>query len=59
MEFALNVGKARTPRSNAMEIRLRWIGAIFLLLVVVPGICLAVRYFGVRAGWWHTLLPMR
>jgi len=59
MEFASNVGKARTPRSNAMEIRLRWIGAIFLLLVVVPGICLAVRYFGVRAGWWHTLLPMR
>jgi hypothetical protein len=23
------------------------------------GACLAVRYYGLRAGWWPTLLPMK
>jgi hypothetical protein len=23
------------------------------------GACLAVRYYGLRAGWWPTLLPLR
>jgi cytoskeleton protein RodZ len=58
MEFASNVGKARIQRSDAAEMRLRWIGAILLLLVGAAVACLAVRYFGVRAGWWPTLLPM-
>jgi hypothetical protein len=53
------VGKARIQRSEAMENRLRWIGVILLVLVVAMGACLAVRYYGLRAGWWPTLLPMR
>lgn len=57
-EFASNVGKARLQQSNAMERRLRWIGAILLVLVAVAGTALAVRYFGLRAGWWPTLLPL-
>ena len=39
-------------------IRLRRIGAALLLVVGLVGVCLAVRYFGLRAGWWPTLLPM-
>jgi len=58
LEFASNVGKARIQRSEAMENRLRWIGVILLVLVVAVGACLAVRYYGLRAGWWPTLLPM-
>jgi cytoskeletal protein RodZ len=57
MEFASNVGKARIQRRDALEKRLRWIGAMLLLLVGLSGACLAVRYFGLRAGWWPTLLP--
>jgi cytoskeletal protein RodZ len=59
LEFAANVGKARTQRSDTVERRLRWIGAILLLLVAAAGAALAVRYFGLRAGWWTTLLPMK
>jgi len=58
LEFAANVGKARTQRSDTVEKRLRWIGVILLLLVAAAGAALAVRYFGLRAGWWPTLLPM-
>jgi cytoskeletal protein RodZ len=57
-EFASNVGKARIQRSNAMERRLRWIGAILLLLMGGAGAFLAVRYYGLSAGWWPTLLPL-
>ena len=57
--FASNVGKARIQRRDAIEIRLRWIGAILLLLIVSAGGYLTVRYFGLRAGWWSTLLPVR
>jgi cytoskeletal protein RodZ len=56
--FASNVGKARILRHDAMEIRLRWAGAILLLLVVAAAAFLTVRYYGVRAGWWTTVLPM-
>jgi cytoskeletal protein RodZ len=59
LEFASNVGKARIQRSEAIENRLRWIGVILLLLVVAMGAFLAMRYYGLRAGWWSTLLPMR
>ncbi len=58
-EFASNVGKARILRRDRMETRLRWIGALLLLLVGVAGACLAVRYFGLRAGWWPALLPLK
>jgi cytoskeletal protein RodZ len=56
--FASNVGKARIQRRDALEIRLRWIGAILLLLVVAAAGFVTFRYYGVRAGWWQTLLPM-
>jgi cytoskeletal protein RodZ len=56
--FASNVGKSRIQRRDALEIRLKWIGAILLVLVVAASVYLAVRYFGLRAGWWPTLIPM-
>ena len=59
MEFASNVGKARIQRSDALGMRLRWIGVILLLLVVAAGAFLTVRFYGLRAGWWPTLLPMQ
>jgi len=55
--FAANVGKARILRHDAFEIRLRWVGAILLLLVVMTSTYLAIRYYGLREGWWTTLLP--
>jgi len=59
MAFASNVGKARIQRRDAIEFRLRWIGAILLLLVVAAAGYLTLRYVGLRAGWWTTLLPMQ
>jgi len=56
--FAANVGRARIQHHDAVEIRMRWAGAILLLLVLAAGAFLTVRYFGLRAGWWPTLLPM-
>jgi cytoskeletal protein RodZ len=56
--FASNVGKARILRHDAVEVRLRWIGAILLLLVVAAAAFLFVRYYGLRSGWWTTLLPV-
>jgi cytoskeletal protein RodZ len=55
--FAANVGRARIQRHDAREMRMRWIGAAVLLLVVCVAGFFTVRYFGVRAGWWHTVLP--
>ena len=57
LAFAANVGKARILRHDAVEVRLRWAGAILLLLVVAAAAYLTVRYYGLRAGWWPTLLP--
>jgi cytoskeletal protein RodZ len=57
--FASNVGKARMLRRDAMELRLRWAGAIVLFLLVAAAAFFTVRYLGVRAGWWATLLPAR
>ena len=56
--FAFNVGKARILRHDAAEIRLRWFGAILLLIAVAAAAFLSIRYFGLRAHWWPTLLPM-
>ncbi|MFZ0743877.1 MAG: helix-turn-helix domain-containing protein [Terracidiphilus sp.] len=58
MAFASNVGQERIRRREAAELRLRWAGAIALMLVVSAAAFLTVRYFGVRAGWWSTLLPL-
>jgi transcriptional regulator with XRE-family HTH domain len=58
LAFASNVGKARILRHDAVEVRLRWAGAILLLLVVAAAAFLCLRYYGLRAGWWPTLLPM-
>jgi hypothetical protein len=57
--FASNVGKARMQRRDAVEVRLRWAGAILLLFVVAVGACFMVRYYGMRVGWWNTLVPMK
>ena len=57
LAFASNVGKARILRHDAVEVRLRWAGAILLLLVVSAAAYLTLRYYGLRAGWWPTLLP--
>jgi cytoskeletal protein RodZ len=57
--FASNVGKARILRHDAMTIRLRWLGAVLLLLVVAGAAYMTLRYYGFRAGWWPTLLPIK
>ena len=57
--FASNVGKSRILRHDAAEARLRWAGALLLLFVVAICAFLTVRYLGLRAGWWSTLLPMQ
>ena len=55
--FASNVGKARIQRHNEHEIRMRWIGAIVLAIIVAIGAFLTVRYYGVQAGWWTSMMP--
>lgn len=55
--FASNVGKARILRREAAEMRLRWIGALVLLAVVVVAAFFTVRYLGLREGWWHSVVP--
>ncbi|HEX4283866.1 MAG TPA: helix-turn-helix domain-containing protein [Terracidiphilus sp.] len=58
-EFASNVGRVRMERREAAEMRLRWAGAIVLMLAAVVAGFLTFRYFGIRAGWWSTLLPVQ
>ncbi len=55
--FASNVGKARILRHEAVELRLRWLGALLLLLAVSLAAFFTIRYYGIRAGWWTTLVP--
>jgi len=57
--FASNVGKARILRREAVEVRLRWVGAFMLLLAIAAGGYLTLRYYGLRQGWWPTFLPTR
>lgn len=57
--FATNVGRSRIERHDAQELRLRWIGAAVLAAVVFVAGFFTVRYFGVRAGWWPTVLPVQ
>jgi len=47
--FASNVGKARMMRRDAMELRLRWVGAILLFLIVAAAAYVTVRYVGVAS----------
>ena len=55
--FASNVGKARIQRREAAEFKWRWVGALLMLLAVAAGGFLMVRYYGVRVGWWQTVVP--
>ena len=55
--FATNVGKARLDRHERAAMRIRWILTFLLLLLSVSACFLAIRYLGVRAHWWPTLLP--
>lgn len=57
--FASNVGKARIIRREAREVRLRWVGALALVLAVGAVYFFAFRYYGVRSGWWSTVFPAR
>jgi cytoskeletal protein RodZ len=56
--FAANVGKARILQRDAIEVRLRWVGAVILVLAVAAAAFLSVRYYGLRSGWWTSLLPV-
>lgn len=56
--FAANVGRMRMERREAAAMRLRWAGAIVLMCVVAAGAFFTVRYFGLRAGWWNSLMPL-
>jgi cytoskeleton protein RodZ len=59
IEFAANVGRARVrPRDAATE-RLKWAGALLLLVAVGLAMFFAVRYYGFRSGWWPTVVPGR
>ncbi len=55
--FASNVGRARILRREAAEMRLRWAGVLLLLLLIVSGAFFTARYYGFRAGWWHSIMP--
>ena len=55
--FASNVGRSRILRREAAEFKLRWLGALVLLSMVALAGFLVVRYYGVRAGWWPTVIP--
>lgn len=56
--FASNVAKERMERRETMEQRLRWIGAAVLVALVAALGFLTVRYYGVRAGWWSSMVPL-
>lgn len=56
--FASNVAKERMERREAMEQRLRWIGAVVLVALIGALGFLTVRYYGVRAGWWSSTVPL-
>ena len=56
--FAANVAKERLERREAIEQRLRWVGAAVLVALVAALGYLTVRYYGVRAGWWSSVVPM-
>jgi len=58
MTFASNVGKERIEQRESLRLKLRWLGAILLLICALGGGFWTVRYYGVRSGWWPTLFPV-
>jgi len=58
-QFASNVGRVRMAKREAAELRLLWAGAAVLVVAAALAGFLTVRYFGLRAGWWTTLLPVQ
>ena len=50
-------GQSAIAAARSRRDRLRWIGAGLLVLAVIAATFLCVRYYGVQAGWWTTLLP--
>jgi cytoskeletal protein RodZ len=59
IEFAANVGRARVrPRDAATE-RLKWAGALLLMMFVAFAAYFVYRYYGFRQGWWPTIVPGR
>jgi cytoskeleton protein RodZ len=56
--FASNVGKARLLKREAAEMRMRWFGVGILAFVVMIGGFFTIRYYGVRAGWWQSIMPV-
>jgi transcriptional regulator with XRE-family HTH domain len=56
--FATNVGRVRMEQREAAAQRLRWAGAIVLMFAAAMAAFVTVRYFGLRAGWWDSLMPM-
>jgi cytoskeletal protein RodZ len=57
-EFAANVGRARARNHELRLLRLKWMGAAALVMVVACAGFLAIRYFGYRSGWWPSILPL-
>jgi cytoskeleton protein RodZ len=55
--FASNVGKARLQQREAAEFRIKWLGVLVLLAVVCLIGFIAVRFYGIKAGWWPSLIP--
>lgn len=58
-EFAANVGRARARNHELHMLRLKWMGAAALVMVVACAGFLAIRYFGYRSGWWPSILPLQ
>jgi cytoskeleton protein RodZ len=56
--FATNVGRMRLERREAAAQRLRWAGAIVLMVAAGIAAFVTVRYYGMRAGWWNSLMPL-
>lgn len=56
--FATNVGRMRLERREAAAQRLRWAGAVVLMFAAVAAAFVTVRYYGMRAGWWNSLMPL-
>ncbi|HTB95846.1 MAG TPA: helix-turn-helix domain-containing protein [Terracidiphilus sp.] len=57
-EFASNVGRIRIEQREASAMRMRWAGAVVLMVAATVAAFLTVRYFGLRAGWWDSLMPL-
>ena len=50
--------KAVLASLQESEQRLRWLGAFALVAAVTVLGFLTVRYYGVHAGWWSSVLPL-